>query len=135
MNHFQSKGNQSILISVIISLNCNFVPDRAAVVCYGNLGCFDSALPCHKKRGLPEAPEKINTTFLLYTSESRDAPDRLNLQDDSSILSSSFQSNRPTKFIVHGFNSNAMLGWVSTMKDALLKLVSDIYIYIFLFSL
>ncbi|KAJ8026247.1 Pancreatic triacylglycerol lipase [Holothuria leucospilota] len=93
---------------------------EAQRVCYPDVGCFDSTLECNYGF-LPQNPSKINTMFFLYTPENPSTSATLNWQDDSSIINSNFRGDRDTKFIIHGFISNSMRGYVTAMKDALLS--------------
>ncbi|PIK54970.1 putative pancreatic lipase-related protein 2 isoform X2 [Apostichopus japonicus] len=90
-------------------------------MCFPSIGCFTDELSCHQGCA-PETPEQINTRFFLYTPELPDTLQALSLSDVSSIRNSNFRGNRPTKFIIHGLNGNAMQSKFLEMKDALLSI-------------
>ncbi|XP_040848422.1 inactive pancreatic lipase-related protein 1 [Ochotona curzoniae] len=94
-------------------------------ICYEDLGCFSDAEPwagtaIRPLKILPWSPEKISTRFLLYTNESPDSVQILSLSDPATIGASNFQTDRKTRFIIHGFIDKADESWVADMcKDML----------------
>ncbi|XP_056013685.1 inactive pancreatic lipase-related protein 1-like [Ostrea edulis] len=91
-------------------------------VCFKNIGCFSNAKPFNNAKGtLPDSPDKIQTTFRLYTRQNKGTAQILKPYDSSSITNSKFEVSRPTIFITHGFTDTAKSGWPLQMKDALLQ--------------
>uniref|UniRef100_A0A7M4EXZ5 Triacylglycerol lipase n=1 Tax=Crocodylus porosus TaxID=8502 RepID=A0A7M4EXZ5_CROPO len=89
-------------------------------VCYERIGCFSdkppwSGIPGRFLPGLPDPPEGMNITFSLYTKETRNRFQILSAIYPSTIDNSHFSSHRRTRFIVHGFKSNAKNTWVIHM--------------------
>ncbi|KAM4851629.1 pancreatic triacylglycerol lipase-like [Thomomys bottae] len=88
-------------------------------VCYDRLGCFSDDAPWagileRPLKVLPWSPEDINTRFLLYTNENQDNY-QIVTADPSKIRSSKFNTNRKTRFIVHGFTDKGDADWLSNM--------------------
>ncbi|XP_062592184.1 inactive pancreatic lipase-related protein 1-like [Saccostrea cucullata] len=101
---------------------------RSRIVCYSHVGCFSNAAPFNNVMGvLPDSPEKIQTTFMLYTRENRESPQVLSPYDSNTISRSNFDTHRSTIFITHGFADTSKTGWALKMKDALLE-VDDVNI-------
>ncbi|XP_074855666.1 pancreatic lipase-related protein 2-like [Carettochelys insculpta] len=89
-------------------------------VCYKRLGCFSdeppwAKIPGRPLAGLPCSPKFLNTTFTLYTRESRNNSQMISAIHSSTIKDSHFCSRRKTRFIVHGFVSTGKHGWVVQM--------------------
>ncbi|XP_002718776.2 inactive pancreatic lipase-related protein 1 [Oryctolagus cuniculus] len=89
-------------------------------VCYEDLGCFSDAEPwagtaMRPLNMLPWSPELIGTRFLLYTNENPSSFQILSLSDPSTIEASNFQTDRKTRFIIHGFIDKAEESWVGDM--------------------
>ncbi|KAF7463931.1 Hypothetical predicted protein [Marmota monax] len=89
-------------------------------VCYKDIGCFSDSEPwagtaIRPLKILPWSPEKINTRFLLYTNENPDNFQTLQLSDPSTIEASNFQTDRKTRFIIHGFIDKGDESWVGDM--------------------
>ena len=83
-------------------------------MCYGDLGCFRNDAPFFSLQRpislLPQSPSLINPKILLYTREASNAGQRIRAGDVAALRSSTFSSERPTKFIVHGFLDNTYMG-------------------------
>jgi pimeloyl-ACP methyl ester carboxylesterase len=85
---------------------------RIRSVCYGDFGCY---VPRPGSTVLPESPEKVNTTFFLYT---RNNPIQAKLISASNL--DSFDPTKSIKLIIHGFNDAATNKWVTGMAKELL---------------
>uniref|UniRef100_G3QFJ5 Triacylglycerol lipase n=1 Tax=Gorilla gorilla gorilla TaxID=9595 RepID=G3QFJ5_GORGO len=88
--------------------------------CYEDLGCFSDTEPwggtaIRPLKILPWSPEKIGTRFLLYTNENPNNFQILLLSDPSTIEASNFQTDRKTRFIIHGFIDKGDESWVTDM--------------------
>lgn len=97
-------------------------------MCYTDLGCFDNAPPFLDLQDrplslLPSSREDINTTFLLNTptNPNESGQQLVSNQDLTTISSSNFDSNLPTKFIIHGYLEVGDLGWMTDMSSAMLS--------------
>lgn len=94
------------LLALISTVTCK-------ELCYENYGCFADK----NSFGLPDEPQKINTSFYLYTRANRKEPDHI----FDSIEDSNFDKDLPNKFIIHGFRGNSTKSWVLSMKEEILK--------------
>ncbi|XP_040847712.1 pancreatic triacylglycerol lipase-like isoform X2 [Ochotona curzoniae] len=88
-------------------------------ICYDRLGCFTDDPPWagtaeRPIKTLPEDPSHINTRFLLYTNENKNNYQEITA-DASTIKNSNFNTNRKTRFIVHGFIDKGEESWLSDM--------------------
>jgi pimeloyl-ACP methyl ester carboxylesterase len=108
----------------IVILLCIAAATRvnAKKVCYGDLGCFTDDHPFHAppQRAfslLPESPEKIGTTFSLYTRANAAKATRIT----AASIPATYNAKIGTKFITHGFVDTGSAKWVIRMKDAILK--------------
>lgn len=86
-------------------------------ICFERLGCFSDDSPWagiaeRPLKMLPWAPKDVNTRFLLYTNENQDNYQEI-IADLDIILSSNFQANRKTRFIIHGFIDNGEENWLA----------------------
>ncbi|XP_076982249.1 inactive pancreatic lipase-related protein 1 [Tamandua tetradactyla] len=93
---------------------------RANEVCYEGLGCFSDTEPwagtvIRPLKVLPWSPEKIGTRFLLYTNENPNTFQILLPSDPSTIEASNFQTDRKTRFIIHGFIDKGEESWLLRM--------------------
>lgn len=83
-------------------------------VCYGELGCFSNDAPFFSLQRpislLPQSPDTINPKFTLYTRQSPTQGRQLKAGDKVGLLASTFSATRPSKFIVHGWLDNGILG-------------------------
>ena len=59
--------------------------------------------------------------FLLWTPENPSSEQILVLDDAPSVESSSFNANRPTKILVHGYTDNGRSHWIKDMRDEFFK--------------
>ena len=69
-------------------------------VCYRGFGCFINSEPFDPKLPPPQDPSKINTQFTLRT---RKYNQDYNITQTENIKNSTFDGNKPTKVIIHGF--------------------------------
>ncbi|XP_054152603.1 pancreatic triacylglycerol lipase-like [Oppia nitens] len=97
---------------------------------FPNIGTFnlnDFWHPIYRPLNLlPQSPELIDTRFMLYTRHNQlDAitiKQGNNANQTTTIKSSHFDGNKPTKFIIHGFLDNTYLGkWMTKLKDELIR--------------
>uniref|UniRef100_A0A8C8VMK0 Triacylglycerol lipase n=1 Tax=Pelusios castaneus TaxID=367368 RepID=A0A8C8VMK0_9SAUR len=77
-------------------------------VCYKRLGCFSDSPPWggtlqRPLKGLPNSPDTINTTFILYTRENPKTFQEISAITPSTIKASNFRTHRKTRFIIHGY--------------------------------
>ncbi|CAF0745305.1 unnamed protein product [Didymodactylos carnosus] len=82
-------------------------------ICYDGYGCFTTARPFSGTLErpvalLPNSPEKIATSFLLYTRSTIHKGEILHRQIQNF---GHFASNKKTKIIIHGFLDNSNLTW------------------------
>nr|XP_025039369.1 pancreatic lipase-related protein 2 [Pelodiscus sinensis] len=89
-------------------------------VCYKRIGCFSNEPPWARMpgrflAGLPNPPESMKISFILYTKETRNNSEVISAIHSSTIKDSHFYSHRKTRFIVHGFRSTGKYGWVAEM--------------------
>ncbi|XP_022916020.2 uncharacterized protein [Onthophagus taurus] len=98
-------------------------------VCYPDLGCFESSGPFGYLDMLPNTPEEISTTFLLYPFSKRrrrsgTQPIEIpfsNITDAFDWSTKNFNGTLPTKVMIHGFGSDCSHIWVYEMRSALLE--------------
>lgn len=85
-------------------------------ICYGVLGCFDPVkfMDITPIMTFPYDPDTINATFSLFTKDNPFKPINFDHRlDKNRVLSSTFDANKRTKFIVHGFTeSYAAAKWM-----------------------
>ncbi|KAM4636728.1 inactive pancreatic lipase-related protein 1-like [Discoglossus pictus] len=84
--------------------------------CYEYPKCFPndgpwSNLKRHCPMPEPQSPEKINTTFHLYTRQNNYTPQVISARNLSSISSSNFNSSKKIFFFIHGYFSNGYKPW------------------------
>ncbi|XP_025414335.1 uncharacterized protein LOC112686331 isoform X2 [Sipha flava] len=97
--------------------------------CYPEVGCFDTSGPYGYIGMVPNAPDEVNTRFLLYSSRRsrRDTPLLdVAFKNMTSIwhwAGKAFNVSAPTKVIVHGFGSSCSNVWVYEMRSALMDVV------------
>lgn len=95
------------------------------MVCYGIYGCYSTAAPWkdvgRPVSNLPEPPEKIDTTFCLYTRYNPDTCQILNYTDKNSIYRSFLIPFHKTYFIAHGFLETGERPWMKNMTQSLLR--------------
>ncbi|XP_020008791.2 pancreatic triacylglycerol lipase [Castor canadensis] len=115
-----------MLLLWILSLLLGAVAGKE--VCYERLGCFSDDAPWagiieRPLKILPWSPSDVNTRFLLYTNENQDNYQTITA-DASNIRSSNFQTNRMTRFIIHGFIDKGEENWLADMCKNLFKVES-----------
>ena len=108
------------ILILIISLSTTTV--LAKDVCYEDLGCFTDEKPFSGTLArpiayLPEKPEKINTTFILYNKKTNSLGEVIT----ASSIGRNYDPKIPTKFITHGLVEHAFVWWVIDMKNAILN--------------
>ena len=99
--------------------------------CYTGLGCFTKRSECGEGYFslLPESPDAIKTSFVLFTSP-HGTDDGNNISYNMSkneFLNSGFDVSRETKIIIHGFIDSA--DGMERIKDAFLSKVIIIHHY------
>ncbi|XP_029642949.1 inactive pancreatic lipase-related protein 1-like [Octopus sinensis] len=93
-------------------------------VCYGELGCFSNGGEFTTIERpitfLPNTPQLIGTQFFLYTRKNPYNASILVTHDEEGLAESNFNGKRPTKFIIHGFQSSGGFPWVKELVKELL---------------
>lgn len=59
--------------------------------------------------------------LFLYTKLSKDNPKAIIINESEVILDANFNGTKPTKFIIHGFQSNKNSEVIQKIKDAYLQ--------------
>ncbi|XP_070537995.1 pancreatic lipase-related protein 2-like [Ptychodera flava] len=98
-------------------LAINLLRGQTATVCYGDLGCFTNNPPYDNTNFLPQDPSVVNVGFGLYTKLNPTTYQEISRHDPFSLAISNFDKNADTKFLIHGWTSNAGTGWVNVMRD------------------
>ncbi|KAL3889390.1 hypothetical protein ACJMK2_001734 [Sinanodonta woodiana] len=94
-------------------------------VCYNEIGCFGNNSPFNNALFvLPKSPTEVGVSYLLFTRNNSNIPQILTA-DRNVVLTSNFNGEKVTRFLIHGYKSNASYPWVIDMKDALLKREDD----------
>merc|ERR1712168_3030 len=122
----------------LFTLSLTFTPSKAAStrsnvnkkddsnptkVCYRGFGCFTNSKPFNPNLPLPQDPNELNTQFTLRTQKYNED---YNITETENIKNSTFDGNKPTKIIIHGFVlTEAVSKWVPTMTKAILE-VEDV---------
>ncbi|KAM9702216.1 LOW QUALITY PROTEIN: inactive pancreatic lipase-related protein 1-like [Dama dama] len=88
-------------------------------VCYDSIGCFSDSKPwagtaIRPLKSLPSL-EKIGTCILLYTNKNPNNFQILHSSDPSTIEASNFQTDKKTRFIIHGFRDKGDESWLVAM--------------------
>uniref|UniRef100_A0A8D2J5B9 Triacylglycerol lipase n=1 Tax=Varanus komodoensis TaxID=61221 RepID=A0A8D2J5B9_VARKO len=86
-------------------------------ICYEKLGCFSdkppwSGIPGRQLFGLPNSPENMNISFLLFTRETGNESQKILYDNTTTIRNSHFSPLRKTRFVIHGYTSTGKYGWV-----------------------
>jgi len=93
---------------------------RASEKCYDELGCFSTGGDFAERafNVLPADRDKINTRFIQYSRENSgdNDGDFLKAGDRFLLAESTFNPNRPTKMISHGFLENGFVTWINDMR-------------------
>ncbi|XP_056013680.1 inactive pancreatic lipase-related protein 1-like [Ostrea edulis] len=121
---YPSKMLKSLTLLCLLSSTQGwwFFSSSTQSVCYKNVGCFSNQAPFDNANGyLPQSPDKIQITFMLYTRQNNETAQNLKPYNSSTITNSNFAANRPTIFITHGFTDTTKSGWAQEMKDAFLQ--------------
>uniref|UniRef100_A0A0A9XYG4 Pancreatic lipase-related protein 2 n=2 Tax=Lygus hesperus TaxID=30085 RepID=A0A0A9XYG4_LYGHE len=107
------------------SLSTNSDP---TAVCYGELGCYSTNAPwiadSRPVANHPEAPEKVDPVFCLYTRKNPRECQRLKYEKPETITGSHMVASHRTYIISHGFLENGYKKWIQVMTHRLLA-VSD----------
>ncbi|XP_054165483.1 pancreatic lipase-related protein 2-like [Oppia nitens] len=88
-------------------------------VCYPDIGCFDLDGPMKHTKILPESPEKIETKFFAYTTQSPTTPQEVDAHNAKSL--EHINPTKPVVIIAHGFGNNGTTPQLISVKDSLLK--------------
>lgn len=106
-----------LLLSIIFSAKVS--------ICFAFPGkCIISVFVRLLSLVLPDSPEEIDPTFLLYTRDKMDTGVSLRFSDMSTL--SHFDSSKSTFIIVHGLLSSGDTDWVKNMTSSLLARVSSL---------
>ncbi|KAF2361824.1 Lipase/vitellogenin [Trinorchestia longiramus] len=93
--------------------------------CFGEIGCLTVTKEFYDPilRPLnvpPEDRNTINTRFIFFTRAQQNGIN-IHPRNLQAIATTTFDSSRPTKFIIHGWSSNSTTSWVQDMTRALLE--------------
>lgn len=101
-------------------VSCFIIRTAAKVsICFAFPGkCIISVFVRLLSLVLPDSPEEIDPTFLLYTRDKMDTGVSLRFSDMSTL--SHFDSSKSTFIIVHGLLSSGDTDWVRNMTSSLL---------------
>lgn len=93
-------------------------------VCYDLLGCFDNNEPFNNAAfEVPQSPDFISTSFLLFTQEKLEDPEFISYNDtDDELIQSSVNPSRWLRIIIHGFTNNRDSVWIRPLRTELMKL-------------
>lgn len=100
-------------------------PARAnTTICYPVVGCFDNNDPFNNAAfEVPQSPDFVGTSFLLFTQESPNLAEFLSYGDtDEELINSSINPSRWLRIIIHGFTNNRDSTWIKPLRDELMKL-------------
>ncbi|XP_006262768.2 pancreatic lipase-related protein 2 [Alligator mississippiensis] len=89
---------------------------KGSDVCYQRLGCFPNKPPWtgtlqRPLTGSPSSPERVKTTFLLYTRANPNRCQEISAIKPSTIKASNFRTNRTTRFLIHGYSTRNDIIW------------------------
>lgn len=111
-------------------LNFRSKREDAPSVCYPELGCFDASGPFGYLDTLPAKPEEIGTKFMLYPGRNRrksgSPPAEVpfeKIEEAFEWAKQGFNSNLPTKVLIHGFGSHCSYVWAYEIRSALMAVV------------
>nr|AWF73662.1 pancreatic triacylglycerol lipase [Eriocheir sinensis] len=108
-------------------------PPAPRLQCFDGLGCLTTGEDFYNERYRAinvraEPREVVNVTFEVHT---RDQPEGFSISAlDLSRLGSSFNPERPTKFVIHGFLNGRDMPWLEELIDALLEVGDYNAIYV-----
>ncbi|XP_019411017.1 PREDICTED: pancreatic lipase-related protein 2-like [Crocodylus porosus] len=99
-------------------------------VCYQRVGCFSNNPPWtgtlqRPLLGFPSSPERVKTTFLLYTRDNPNRYQEISVIKPSTIKASNFRTNRTTRFLLHGYSIGNDIVWLIDMCKLMLQ-VEDV---------
>lgn len=91
--------------------------------CYPLVGCFRPRDPLTVPLAFPDPPEKVNTSFLLYSRQNRDSPLLLDYRERArNERLNLFRHRKPLMLIAHGWHETGDHEWVQEAKNLLLDL-------------
>ena len=93
-------------------------------VCYGEVGCFPLRSYCGEDIFLPQPPEHIDTTFLLYTSNQTGQAITYHMSG-AQFSNRGFDSSLDTKIVIHGFVYSANGAGITDIRDGFLAQVYE----------
>ena len=100
-------------------------------VCYDHIGCFSNASPFDNANGkVPESPEEIQPSFLLFTTKNPYVAQNLTLYNAEMISGSDYNGSQKTAVIIHGYQSSADAPWIELMVEELLKKVTITWLHL-----
>lgn len=105
------------LLSVFTTGFCN-------EVCYGDLGCFDTTLNCHRDFFPPLPPADINTYYVIHTRKTEGIPQAVVRANATLEAMVDVVGERRVSFIIHGWGEGIWKQWILDLRDALLEKVS-----------
>ncbi|CAN2390689.1 Belongs to the AB hydrolase superfamily. Lipase family, partial [Pristimantis euphronides] len=119
------RGMMTVYTVILADVMC-LVSCMLGQVCYSRLGCFTDEPPWSGTlerpiSRLPWSPQRINTRFLLYTRGNLNSYQEVRADDHATIANSNFQTNRISRFIIHGFIDNGQNSWLVDMCQAILQ--------------
>ncbi|ESO98917.1 hypothetical protein LOTGIDRAFT_113919 [Lottia gigantea] len=107
-----------LVSAILVSVSAN---EKREQHCYGDLGCFQT---WSELKTLPQDPAHVQTSFNLYTRQSKSpvviAANASHSSWSKSISHSHFSASKPTKFLIHGFMNSKNSGWMPVTKAALI---------------
>ncbi|KAK3612366.1 hypothetical protein CHS0354_011086 [Potamilus streckersoni] len=122
------------VITILLAINCLFsgeafgnerqtTYENGSNICYGDLGCFIKTSYVLGTYLFPASPDKLDTKFRLFTRQNLNDTmfQMLSAYDVTSIQNSSFDPDKQTKMVVHGYRNNGLSNWMKIMKNELLK--------------
>ncbi|XP_059164355.1 inactive pancreatic lipase-related protein 1-like [Physella acuta] len=113
-----------VLISLALTALClgTTYAYNETQVCYEVIGCFNNSFPFNNTNGvLPKSPQELGVRIWMFTRQNPEQADVLDYADNTTFNGSNFDTDRPTKFIVHGFSSSfEKTAWIFQMRDKLL---------------
>lgn len=108
------------LIGLLFS-SCLFIFGQSTTVTYGDLGTFSDEYPWggtneRPSHILPSTPESVNTRFYLDTRRRKGV--EIYNTDMSNLKKTTFDKNKMTRIIIHGYTNNGDTAWLNEMSDA-----------------
>eukprot|EP00057_Strongylocentrotus_purpuratus_P001803 XP_001202114.2 PREDICTED: pancreatic lipase-related protein 3-like [Strongylocentrotus purpuratus] len=90
-------------------------------VCYGDLGCFDTTLNCHRDFFPPLPPADINTYYVIHTRKTEGNPQAVVRSNATQEAMVDVVGERRISFIIHGWGEGIWKQWILDLRDALLE--------------